>query len=149
MSRQKTKRELKVSQARASPSNPQLDEILFQSKIHATNSIGELVRIEIFNHQRWNQYSGLLLNSLIRQTDEFVSFTLINGGIGVNEIKIPLNDFKDETKTRMTQMRSLIEPHIVKQFIPVNKKGKYTLNSKSIREIIKISMEELKEILLK
>lgn len=149
MSRQKIKRELKESQARASPSFSQLKPLFLQSKIHTANSIGEIIRVEIFNNGSLEkQHVGLLINALTKQTCKYVYLTLINDGEGVNKIKIPLEEFGDETKTRITQMRALIEQNAFQQFIPVDKQENFTLNPEEIKEITKIPTEKLEEILL-
>jgi len=151
MSRQKSKREPKKSQARASPSSfsPQLKSLFLRSKIHTVNSIGEIIRVERFrNGNLEKQYAGLLVNALIRKTPRYVHLTLINGGKGLDKIKIPLEEFGDESKTRIIRLRALIEESSFQQFIPVDKEENFTLNPEIVRKIVKISTEELKKLLL-
>jgi len=149
MNKQKTKREPKKSQPRASPYFFQLKPLFLQSKIHTTNSVGEIARVEIFNNGSLEkQHVGLLINALTKNTYKYVYLTLINGGIGVNKIRIPLKEFGDETKTNITRMRALIEQGVVQQFIPADKNENFTLNPESIRKLIKIPTEKLEEILL-
>ena len=149
MNKQKTKREPKKSQPRASPSSFQLEPLFLQSKIHTINSIGKIMRVEIFNNGSLEkQHAGLLINALIKQTRRYVYLTLINGGIGINKIKLSLEDLNDESKTRITQMRALIEQGATQQFIPADKNENFTLNPEAIRKLVKIPMEKLEEILL-
>jgi len=123
----------------------QLNELVLKSKVHSTNSIGEVVRIEFFNGNLKKQYIGLLINSLIKKTEKYIYLVIVDGNIGISKIKVAPEEF-DEQKMRITRIRSLVDPCQTDQLIPVDKEGKFTLSPEKIRKIKKIDIDSLKKL---
>jgi hypothetical protein len=124
----------------------QLDELLVESKFHLTNSIGEIVRIEFFNCTLKKQIIGLLVNAFTKKTDKYVHLVIVDGNIGAQKIKVPIEEFSDKKKVRITRIRSLIEPYQPASFIPVDRDGKFTLSPEKIYRIKKIHIEDFKKL---